>query len=102
MISQVYVAYLLNLQKNLIIDIQIAFGGMAAIPQVASKTQKFLKDKEFNLNNLNKSRKFIEDDFKPLTDMRASKEYRKLVSKNLIERFFIEVKTNKSHTIESI
>ena len=50
---------------------------MAAIPQVASKTQKFLKDKEFNLNNLNKSRKFIEDDFKPLTDMRASKQYRR-------------------------
>ena len=101
-ISSVFVAYLLNLQKNLIIDIQIAFGGMAAIPKVASKTQKFLKDKEFNLSNLNKSRKFIEDDFKPLTDMRASKQYRKLVSKNLIERFFIEVKTNKSHTIESI
>ena len=34
--------------------------------------------------------------------MRASKQYRKLVSKNLIERFFIEVKTNKSHTIESL
>ena len=60
------------------------------------------QDKEFNLSNLNKSRKFIEDDFKPLTDMRASKQYRRLVSKNLIERFFIEVKTNKSHTIESI
>ena len=74
---------------------------MASIPKIANKTQKFLKGKEFNLINLNKSRKFIENDFNPLSDMRASSEYRKLVSKNLIKRFFIEVKTNKSHTIES-
>ena len=100
-ISSVFVAYLLNLKKNLITDIQIAFGGMSGIPKFANKTQKFLKGKEFNLTNLDKSQKFIEEDFKPLSDMRASSEYRKLVSKNLIKRFFIEVKTNKSHTIES-
>ena len=75
---------------------------MASIPKIANKTQKFLKGKEFNLNNLDKSRKFIEEDFKPLSDMRASSEYRNLVSKNLIERFYIEIRTNKSHTIESI
>ena len=66
-----------------------------------NKLFDFFTEKEFNLSNLDKSRKFIEKDFKPLSDMRASSEYRKLVCKNLIERFFIEVITKKFHTIES-
>ena len=31
---------------------------------------------------------FIEKDFNPLSDMRASEKYRKLVSKNLLEKFY--------------
>ena len=52
-----------------------------------SKTYPFFKLllMELELSNLDKSRKFIEEDFKPLNDMRASSEYRKLVSKNLIK-----------------
>ena len=92
-------AFLLNLKKNLIIDINIAFGGMAATPKLAYKTQKYLIGKEFNFNNINKSKKIIENDFNPLSDMRASSQYRKIVSQNLLERFYLEVKNNRSETI---
>ena len=98
-ISSVFVAFLLNLKKNLIIDINIAFGGMAATPKLAYKTQKYLIGKEFNFNNINKSKKIIENDFNPLSDMRASSQYRKIVSQNLLERFYLEVKNNRSETI---
>ena len=98
-ISSVFVAFLLNLKKNLIIDMNIAFGGMAATPKLASKTQKFLIGKEFNYNNINKSKKIIENDFSPLSDMRASSHYRHIVSQNLLERFYLEVKNNKSETL---
>ena len=98
-ISSVFVAFLLNLKKNLIIDINIAFGGMAATPKLASKTQKFLIGKEFNYNNINKSKKIIKNDFSPLSDMRASSHYRHIVSQNLLERFYLEVKNKRSKTL---
>ena len=77
----------------------IAFGGMAATPKLASKTEKFLIGKDFNYENINKSKKIIENEFNPLSDMRSSSKYRRLVSQNLLERFYLEVRNNRSETI---
>ena len=55
---------------------------------------------ELIINTLeHKSKKIIENEFNPLNDMRASSQYRTLVSKNLIERFYLEIKNKQSHTI---
>ncbi|MBU2193863.1 MAG: xanthine dehydrogenase small subunit, partial [Alphaproteobacteria bacterium] len=35
-------------------------------------------------------------DFSPLTDMRASAEYRSLAAKNLLRRFFVETTGTKA------
>ena len=94
-ISSLFVAYLMKLNNNIIIDINIAYGGMDSIPNFAFKTQKYLIGKEFNLKNIEKSKQLIEKDFNPLTDVRASSSYRKLVSKNLMDRLFLEINNNK-------
>ena len=94
-ISSLFVAYLIKLKNNIIIDINIAYGGMDSIPNFAFKTQKYLIGKEFNLKNIDKSKQMIEKDFTPLTDVRASSTYRKLVSKNLMDRLFLEINNNK-------
>ena len=94
-ISSLFVAYLMKLKNNIIIDINIAYGGMDSIPNFAFKTQKYLIGKEFNLKNIDKSKQMIEKDFTPLTDVRASITYRKLVSKNLMDRLFLEINNNK-------
>ena len=94
-ISSLFVAYLMKLKNNIIIDINIAYGGMDSIPNFAFKTQKYLIGKEFNLKNIDKSKQIIEKDFTPLTDVRASSTYRKLVSKNLMDRLFLEINNNK-------
>ena len=94
-ISSLFVAYLMKLKNNIIIDINIAYGGMDSIPNFAFKTQKYLIGKEFNLKNINISKQMIEKDFTPLTDVRASSTYRKLVSKNLMDRLFLEINNNK-------
>ena len=97
-ISSLFVAYLMKLKNNIIVDINIAYGGMDSIPNFAFKTQKYLIGKKFNLKNIDKSKQMIEKDFTPLTDVRASSTYRKLVSKNLMDRFFLEI-NNKKVTI---
>ena len=94
-ISSLFVAYLIKLKNNIIIDVNIAYGGMDSIPNFAFKTQKYLIGKEFNLKNIEKSKEIIEKDFTPLTDVRASSSYRKLVSKNLMDRLFLEINNNK-------
>ena len=94
-ISSLFVAYLMKLKNNIIIDMNIAYGGMDSIPNFAFKTQKYLIGKEFNLKNIDKSKQMIEKDFTPLTDVRASSTYRKLVSKNLMDRLFLEINNNK-------
>ena len=94
-ISSLFVAYLMKLKNNIIIDINIAYGGMDSIPNFAFKTQKYLIGKEFNLKNIAQSKQIIEKDFNPLTDVRASSSYRKLVSKNLMDRLFLEINNNK-------
>jgi len=94
-ISSLFVAYLMKLKNNIIVDINIAYGGMDSIPNFAFKTQKYLIGKEFNLKNIDKSKQMIEKDFTPLTDVRASSTYRKLVSKNLMDRLFLEINNNK-------
>ena len=94
-ISSLFVAYLMKLKNNIIININIAYGGMDSIPNFAFKTQKYLIGKEFNLKNIDKSKQMIEKDFTPLTDVRASSTYRKLVSKNLMDRLFLEINNNK-------
>ena len=100
-ISAVFLAIKLKLKNNIINKISITYGGMAEIPKKAFNTENYLKRKKFNIKNIILAKQKLINDFKPLNDMRASSEYRKLVSKNLIKRFFIEVRTNKSHTIES-
>ena len=44
---------------------------------------------------INKAKKLLEKDFKPITDARASKKYRMEVAKNLLEKCFLEVKQKK-------
>ena len=59
------------------------------------KLKEYLIGKEINLKNIDKSKQMIEKDFTPLTDVRASSTYRKLVSKNLMDRLFLEINNNK-------
>jgi len=45
--------------------------------------------------NIEKAKKILEKDFKPINDMRASKNYRMEIAKNLLMKCFIEIKDNK-------
>ncbi len=84
-ISAVMGAFLLsvdndgNLQKA-----EIAYGGMAAIPKAASTLSKFLIGQDIENLPLAECRKAIEADFQPISDVRASREYRYDMALNLL------------------
>ncbi|XUY26075.1 xanthine dehydrogenase small subunit [Agrobacterium sp. rho-8.1] len=90
-ISALCAAYHLKLDPTgAIEDIRIAFGGMAATPKRAAKLEEALRGKPWNMETIDAARDAIDEDFQPLTDWRATAEYRTLTAKNLLTRFFLE------------
>lgn len=70
--------------------IRIAYGGMAATPKRAHAVEAALVGKLWRREAIDAALPEYEKDFQPLTDMRASADYRMLASKNLLLRFFLE------------
>jgi xanthine dehydrogenase small subunit len=72
-------------------DIRIAYGGMAATPKRASAVEKALIGKPWTETTVEAAMAEYANDFSPLTDMRATAEYRAMAARNLLLRFFAEV-----------
>jgi xanthine dehydrogenase small subunit len=94
-ISSVCAAFNLEIVKNKIEVVRIAYGGMAAIPKRAKFCEKMLLNSIVNDETINKAKKALEKDFKPISDMRASGSYRMEVAKNLLEKCCVEIKQKK-------
>ncbi|TGR94691.1 xanthine dehydrogenase small subunit, partial [Mesorhizobium sp. M1C.F.Ca.ET.188.01.1.1] len=77
-------------------DIRIAYGGMAATPKRAFAVEKALLGKPWTEETVEAAMAEYASDFTPLTDMRASAEYRALAAKNLLLRFFVETTGTKA------
>ena len=73
----------------------VAYGGMANIPKRAINCEKILLNSTLSENIINKAKKSLEKDFKPITDARASQKYRMEIAKNLLEKCFLEIKQKK-------
>ncbi|WEJ34374.1 xanthine dehydrogenase small subunit [Devosia sp. SD17-2] len=70
--------------------VRIAFGGMAATPKRAKAVEAALDGKRWTMDTIEAALPAFAEDFQPITDMRASKEYRLLAAQNLLKRFFLE------------
>ena len=95
-ISSIFMAINAKLEHNKFKHIKIVCGGMASVPKIAKLTQSYLINKELTNANINEAKKLITKDFDPIDDVRASKEYRKKISQNLLERFYSEQNNIKS------
>jgi xanthine dehydrogenase small subunit len=70
--------------------VRIAFGGMAATPKRARAVEDALVGRPWATATIEAAMPAFAEDFQPLTDMRASKEYRLLAAQNLLRRFHLE------------
>ena len=94
-ISSVCAAFNLEIVRNKVRSVRIAYGGMAAIPKRAIYCEKILSNSLVTDEIIDKAKKALEKDFKPISDMRASRLYRMEVAKNLLEKFCAEIKQKK-------
>ena len=94
-ISSVCASFNIEINNNKIKKIKVAYGGMSNIPKRAVNCEKILLNSFLSNKTINKAKKFLEKDFKPITDARASNKYRMEVAKNLLEKCFLEIKQKK-------
>ena len=94
-ISSVCASFNLEISNQLIKNIRIAYGGMAAIPKRAIHCEKILLNSPITEKIIYKAKDTLDKDFKPISDMRASGKYRMKVAKNLLDKFFLEITKNK-------
>ncbi len=94
-ISSVCAAFNLEIKNKKIKNIKIAFGGMAETPKRAINCERTLINSLISREVIDKAKKALERDFKPISDMRASGKYRKLIAKNLLEKCFLEINEKK-------
>lgn len=89
-ISSVCGSFRISLKGNTVASVVIAFGGMAATPKRAATAEAVLLGQGWNQTTIDKACAALAEDFQPISDMRASAEYRALVAGNLLKRFFLE------------
>jgi xanthine dehydrogenase small subunit len=101
-ISAVLAAFFIELEDNKIKTIRIAFGGMAAIPKRAQRTEHVLLNKALTEENIMAAQLQLLDDFQPLSDVRASAAYRMKVAQNLLMKCYLEISHSPSSKIRVI
>ncbi|MGA3159097.1 MAG: xanthine dehydrogenase small subunit [Steroidobacteraceae bacterium] len=89
-ISAVCAAFALRIEQAHVVAVRVAYGGMAAIPSRAAATEQALLGQPWNEATVAAAMLALGEDFKPLTDMRASSGYRLQAARQLLQRFFLE------------
>lgn len=75
-----------------IVDARIAFGGMAATPRRATVAEAALAGQPWSEATVRAAMAALDADYAPLTDLRASADYRRRVARNLLWRFWLETR----------
>ncbi len=89
-ISAVCAAFALELEDGKVRSIRTGFGGMAAIPKRAEACEAALTGKAWTRENVEAAMEALDSDFTPMSDMRASSDYRRSVARNLLMKCFLE------------
>jgi xanthine dehydrogenase small subunit len=89
-ITAVLGAFSLTIEDGVVTAARLAYGGLAATPKRAATAEAALAGQPWSERSVEAAMKALADDFQPLTDWRASREYRLKVAQNLLRRCWIE------------
>ena len=89
-ISAVCMGLSVGVEAGLVTDARIAFGGMAATPKRAAAAETALTGRPCTAEAVEAAAGALAQDFTPITDMRASADYRVEAARNLLRRAFLE------------
>jgi xanthine dehydrogenase small subunit len=89
-ISAVCLAVQLQVSDGLVTKASIGAGGVAATPARARLTEAALVGQAWSPSTVDQAMSTLRNEFQPISDMRASSQYRTLVLGNLLQRLWLE------------
>ncbi|MBT8090673.1 MAG: xanthine dehydrogenase small subunit [Gammaproteobacteria bacterium] len=98
-ISAVCTAYRLVLDGETVSSFRMACGGLAAVIKRAAHCEAALDGQPWNEKSIEQACRALQEDFTPISDMRASADIRLRAVQNLLRRFFHETKGNVDSTV---
>ena len=100
-ISAICLAVSLQIENDSITKASIGVGGVAATPVRAMQTEAACANKTWSRGTVDHLKAVLRAEFTPISDMRASSAYRKLVLGNLLERYWQESQGVQNINLES-
>lgn len=88
-IASVNSAIQLQCVNGIIKTANLSVGGVAPIPLYLSKTSEYLTGKEISNNLLKETSKITQSEISPISDVRGSKEYKRLLTRQIIYSHFM-------------
>ncbi|RZI84335.1 MAG: xanthine dehydrogenase small subunit [Rubrivivax sp.] len=102
-ISAVCAGLMLRLDDDdVIVEARLGWGGMAATARRAVLTEQALLGQPWTEATLRHAQAALAQDFKPMSDLRASSGYRSKVAANLLERFWLETRSDHPLAAEKV
>ncbi len=90
-IASVNTACKIELNRNKITEAHVSIGGVAAIPKYLKNTSSFLLGLELNSDNIIKAESVLQNEIEPISDVRGSSSYKRLLARQLFYSHFIEL-----------
>jgi xanthine dehydrogenase small subunit len=97
-ISAVCGAFNIELVDGHVHDIRIGFGGMASTPVRVAAVERALLGATWTEATVFAAMNGLDSALTPISDMRASADYRRMVARNLLFKFFLETATPAART----
>jgi len=79
----------------------MACGGLAATIRRAKHCEAQIEGQAWNEETIENAAAVLEQDFAPISDMRASADYRLRAAQNLLRRFYLETRGELQQTVYS-
>jgi xanthine dehydrogenase small subunit len=101
-ISAVCLAVNLQLKQGRVVQARIGAGGVAATPARAYQTEAALTGQPWNADTVRAAQAVLAREFAPISDMRASADYRRTVLGNLLWRCWLESSITPGRAVLSL
>lgn len=89
-ISSVCLVLNMQMDANRVSQVRIGVGGVAATPVRAVRTEAVLRGQDFSKSLLEQAQDTLDQEFNPISDMRASAAYRRLLLRHLLQRSWLQ------------
>ena len=99
-ISAVCGCFNITVSEGKVTEARIAFGGMAGTPHRATEVERVLIGNPWTTQTIDAAAARFADDYTPMSDMRASAEYRLQTAQNLLQRYFADMSGQETSVLK--